>query len=792
MKLPYSWLTELTGVGWAPEEMVRRLTASGTAGVLERPRPEHFRNVVVGRITGLAKHPSADKLLIAEVDDGGRTHSVICGAPNCAVGQRVVLALPGANLRGEFPVNVITMRGVRSEGMICAEDELGLSPDHMGIMVLDDDAPVGQPVADYLGLNDPIINFEITPNRPDCLSAVGIAREVAALDGRPFRFEAPNPPESGRQSAELISVRIDDAEACPRYAVRMIAGVTLGRSPWWLRKRLLACGIRPINNIVDIANYVMLETGHPLHAFDYDRFGSTEAVVRRAREKEQFITLDGQEHTLDASILLITNGREGVAAAGVMGGLNSEVTSDTRTILLESAYFDPSTIRRSARALGVSTESSYRFERGVDPNGTIRAVDRAARLLAELAGGEVLAGVVDCHPRPIHPIRIELRPARVRHLLGAEIPEAFMEAILPRLGIEVTPGSPLAVTIPTFRPDITREVDLIEEILRIYGLDNIPTGRQNAGRLYTPTHRSETIKSDLRNILTGLGFDETLGTGFAHSDRLAQIDDTMAPIRVINPISDELAVMRSRMLYSLLVSAGNNVRHRNVDLKIFEVGRIYRRCDSGSVEPDVLGLLVTGRAEGRYWKSKSSPCDLFDLKGALSALGDGLDLTEVLLATEPFPGYDGTESYRIVCGDVLVGHGGRIDGRICRMFDIKQDCFAAELDLAALIGAEQELRPFRPLPKYPASSRDIAVVVDRDVPAARLLQEIAAAGGELVESVAIFDLFTGDPVPAGKKSLAFAVSYRSAEKTLEDDEVDRVHSRIVEHMERTFNARLRE
>ncbi len=792
MKLPYSWLIELSGVGWTPDDLVRRLTASGTAGVLERSHPEYFRDVVVGRITGLARHPSADKLLIAEVDDGSRIHAVICGAPNCAVGQRVVLALPGANLRGEFPVKVITMRGVRSEGMICAEDELGLSPDHSGIIVLDDDAPVGQPVADYLGLNDPVINFEITPNRPDCLSAVGIAREAAALDGRSFRFEAPNPPEGRRSSADLISVRIDDADACPRYTARMIAGVTLGQSPWWLRKRLLDCGIRPINNIVDIANYVMLETGQPLHAFDYDRFGSTAVVVRRAREKERFLTLDGQEHTLDAAILLITNGREGVAAAGVMGGLNSEVTPETRTVLLESAYFDPSTIRRSARALGVSTESSYRFERGVDPNGVICAADRAAGLLAELAGGEVLAGVVDCHPRPVLPIQIELRPARVRHLLGADVSAAFMEATLPRLGMEVTPGSPMAVTVPTFRPDITREVDLVEEIARIYGLDNIPTGRQNGGQLYTPTHRSETIKADLRNILTGLGFDETLGTGFAHADRLAQVDDTMAPIRVINPKSDELAVMRSRMLYSLLVSAGNNIRHRNVDLKIFEVGRIYRRSDSGSVEPDVLGLLVTGRAEGRYWKTKSSTCDLFDLKGVLSALGDGLDLSEVSLATDPFPGYDDTESYRIVCGEVVVGHGGRVDGRIGRMFDVKQDCFAAELDVAALIGAERGLRPFRPLPKYPASSRDVAVVVDRDVPAARLLQEIAVAGGKLVESVAIFDLFTGDPVPAGKKSLAFAVSYRSTEKTLEDDEVDRVHSRIVEHMERTFNARLRE
>ncbi len=785
-------MKELSGIDWSPEETARRLTASGTACVPEMPHPEQFQNVVIGHITKLDRHPNADRLVVTEVNTGEGVHTVICGAPNCAVGQKVVLALPGANLKGELAVKPVTMRGVKSAGMICAEDELGISADHVGIMILDPDAPVGKPAFEYLGLDDPVFNLEITPNRPDCLSALGVARELAVLAGLPFAPKFDPPSEGNKAAADFIKITIADSQACPRYAARIITGLKIGPSPWWIRRRLLACGVRPINNIVDVSNYVMLETGQPLHAFDYDRFGSQEVVVRRAAEGESFATLDSQKHLLDPTVLLITNGRVGVAAAGVMGGLESEVIETTGTVLLESAYFDPGVVRRSARKLGLASESSYRFERGVDPNGIVRAVDRAGALMAQLGGGEVQAGVVDNYARQISPVTIAVRPAQVRRISGAEVTVPFVETTLRGLGMEVTNGEPLSVVVPTFRPDVTREIDIIEEITRIYGLDNIPVSRHNGGPLYTPTHRRHTIKTDIRNILTGQGFEETMGTGMAHADRLQRVDPTLDPIRITNSLSDEFGVMRTRMLYSLLLSAGNNVRHRNMDLAIFEIGKVYRRGGAEPLEPEYAGVLLTGRPDGVYWKGKAFESDLFELKGVLAAMAEGLGLEPVSLRLEPAAGYDPSQAVAILCGGTVVGHGGLVDRRVCRVFDIKQDCFAAELELTQLMAAEKPQKRFTPLPKFPAATRDLAVIVDVPVTAEAVLSEIKAVGGGLMETASLFDLFTGEPVPTGKKSLAFSISYRSADKTLEDEEVDRVHGRIVEHLEQKFNARLRE
>ena len=792
MKLPYSWLKELSGVDWSVEELTDRLTRSGTAGVGHKVNPDHFIKVVVGHITKLDKHPDADKLLVTEVNTGDATHTIICGAPNCAVGQKVVVALPGANLKGELPVKEIKMRGVKSAGMICAEDELGLSDDHAGIMVLDDDAPLGESVFDYLGLDDAIIDFEITPNRPDCLSAMGVAREIAVLQGKDFGLEYKVPHEVETKASEYIKITLDDPLGCPRYCARIIENVTIGRSPWWLRRRLIGCGVRPINNIVDITNYVMLETGHPLHAFDYHRFGSREVVVRKARKDEKFTTLDGQEHILDDSVLLITNGQKGVAAAGVMGGLESEVEDDTRTILLEAAYFDPTIIRRSARNLGLSSESSYRFERGVDPNGVVNAANRAAALMAELAGGEVLSGVVDNYPKKISPVKIDLRPERVKRILGCEIPAAFIEKTMRGLGLEVESGATLRTAAPTNRPDLIREIDLIEEIGRIYGLENIPTSRHNGGPLYTPTHRRDTIKEDLRRILNGFGFQETISSGMAHAGRLERVDPTIDPIRVTNQLSDEFAVMRTRMLYSLLVSTGNNVRHRNMDVNIFEIGRIYLKGESGPIQPTHLGLMMSGRSEDIYWNSPSKPSDWFEVKGILEAVAATLGLNPPVLKAAKIPGYDRHYSFEVVIDDQKVGSTGQVDKKTARLFDIKQDCFAAELQVDKLIELNRGLKEYKALPKFPASSRDIALIVDQSVPASKIRDEILLSGGDLLESVTIFDLFIGDPVPEGKKSLAFGINFRSTEKTLEDEEVDQAHGRIVAHLEKSFNARLRE
>jgi phenylalanyl-tRNA synthetase beta chain len=688
---------------------------------------------------------------------------------------------------------------VRSAGMICAEDELGLSDDHSGIMVLDPQAPVGVPVFDLLNLGDPILDFEITPNRPDCLSAVGIARELCVLAGRDFNFRPTGPAEIAAPAADYVRVIINDPDGCPRYAARIIENVTLGSSPWWMRKRLMGCGVRPINTIVDITNYVMLETGHPLHAFDYHRFGSREVIVRRARPREKFTTLDGNEHDLDETVLLITNGLAGVAAAGVMGGLESEVRPETKTVLLEAAYFDPKVIRRSSRRLGMASESSYRFERGIDPNGVVHAADRAAALMAELAGGQVAAGVVDNYARKITPITVTVRPTRINKLLGVDVPVAFVENTFRRLGIAVAGGETYTATVPTFRPDITREADLIEEIARIFGLENIPTATQNAGPLYTPVHRSDTIKNELRRIMTGFGFEETLGSGMAHAERLVAIDPAVEPIKVLNPLSDEFAVMRTRLLYSLLVSCGNNIRHRNLDVKIFEIGKLYLRVPGGGEtpvfpsEPEYFGFLVTGRPDEVFWRQPDQKgVDFYEAKGVLTGLIAALGLGDVTLQPAAVSGYDPAVCFTILKDGNSLGSIGRVHQRISRLFDIKQDAYAAEIDLGVLVARGRQSKPFEPLPRYPASLRDIAVIVDREVPAAVLRDEIVAAGGRLVEAVAIFDVFVGSPVPEGKKSLAFSISFRSPDKTLEDQEVDQIYNRVVSHLETRFNARLRE
>ncbi|MEZ5359412.1 MAG: phenylalanine--tRNA ligase subunit beta [Candidatus Zixiibacteriota bacterium] len=792
MKIPYSWLQEITGVSWSADVMMDRLSRSGTGGNLERYDPAHFANVVTGKIVKLEPHPNADKLRVAQVDTGKKTWSVICGAPNAEVGQIVPLALPGAKLKGEFEIKEMTMRGVQSSGMICAEDELGLSDDHSGIMVFDDSTPLNQPVFDVLGLGDPVLDLEVTPNRPDSLCANGLAREISVLADIQIDLTKDAPKESSEKASDYISVKIDDADACPRYAARIIRNVKIGPSPEWMQKRLTACGVRPINNIVDIGNYVMLETNQPLHAFDYDRFGSKEVVVRRAKKGDTFTTLDGKKHDIDSDILMITNGKQHVATAGVMGGLDSEVEDDTVNILLESAHFNASVIRKSRNKLGYNTEASFRFERGVDPGGVIAAADRAAALMAELAGGEVLAGVVDTYAKKIEKAKVTLRPERVCKLLGVEIDRETIKKILTGLGMEISGDGVFAVTVPTWRPDITREVDLIEEVARIYGLDNIPNGKNNKGPLYTPTHRRDTIRADLRNILNGFGFDEMMGTGFAKPKMMLLLEPSIEPIKVTNPISDDFGYMRTRMLYSMLIAASHNIRHRNLDVRLFEIGKVYLRHEDMPLEPEYCGLILSGKTGEMFWKDAPVDTDLFELKGALDGIADGVGIGTVELVLDKKSGYDSSGSYKVVCGDKTIGWAGKVDRKLLKTFDIKQDCYAAELQIAEMIRAEKGVVLFESLPKFPSSTRDIAIIVDKSVTSGMLKKVIIENGGDILDSVTVFDVFTGGNISEDKKSLAFSLIFRSSDKTLADNEVDAVHQRIIKALETSYQARLRE
>lgn len=798
MKIAYSWLKELTGLDWSATEMGNRLLLAGLNCEDISPTDKYLTNVVVGKVLTLEAVPGASKIRKATVDIGGETLTLICGAPNVAVGQKVAVAKIGAVMAGGMEVKKATIRGVESSGMVCSESELGLSEDHSGIMVLDDSPTVGQPVADALGLRDAVLNFEITPNRGDALSAFGVARDLAALGRTKIRRPEIKLAESNEKAADFISVRSDDPIGCPRFTARVIRGIKIGPSPWWMQKRLLAAGVRPISNVVDISNYVMLETGNPLHAFDLDRFGSKQIVVRRAKDGEKFTTLDGKEHTLTGEVLLVTNGERAVGVAGVMGGLDSEVGDDTKNVLLEVAYFDPTVVRKSRKHVGLNTEASYRFERGVDPNNAERASARAATLMAELCGGTVLAGVVDWYPNPIEPKQITLRPSRCRTILGADIPVDTMRDILSHLEIPNQGDDPIIASVPTFRSDVEKEIDLIEEVGRIYGYDNIPDSVHTKGPLFTPNHPREQFFGTLRRLMTAAGFDEIMGHGLADSRHVALLAPRLPQVRLINPNSEDLNMMRNTLMVTALTTVAHNIAHRNVDLRLFEIGAAYFPPDKQQDwhEDDHVCLAVTGNTPSD-WRNHTRPSDFYDLRGALDTvfthLGIGADSPNGVVYTPSHSGiFDHSQSFDLVAGGQNLGVAGLMPAELLKKFDIKQAVWLAELDISSLLSVKKPLGAFKPLPVYPAAPRDLALVVKESIAVGEIISAVKAEVGGIAEAVEVFDIYKGKPISAGMKSVAITIKYRSPERSLSGDEVEHMQKKVVDLLKSRFAAELRE
>lgn len=794
MKISYKWLIELTGLDWPVNEVADRLTLCGDAVEEVESTSAYLQKVIVGEVAALEPVPEADKIQLARVDTGTDTLQVICGAPNVAVGQKIAFAQIGADLKGGLHIRKAKIRGVESFGMICSQRELGISEDHTGIWVLPDDAPVGAPLVEYLDFDDYTLTFEITPNRPDSLCALGIARDLAVLGGVELKRPDFKLQEVDEPSEKHVRVAIDDPVGCPRYAARVIRGIAVGQSPWWLQKKLITAGMRPINNVVDITNLVMLECGHPLHAFDLSRFGSSEVVVRRARDGEEFTTLDDQKHRLTPEVLLITNGREPVAAGGVMGGLNSEVQDDTETILLEAAYFDPSVIRRSRRRLALNTESSYRFERGADPNGIEYAIDRAAQLFAELCGGEVCRGIVDAYPRRIDPVTIHFRPERCNRVLGTEYSTERMVNIFQGLEFDVRDSEPMQVTVPTFRPDIEREIDLIEEVVRIESYASVPDAVENVGPLYTPAPEQDEFRDDLRRLLTGVGFDEIYTSGLSNG-KLAEFLHPGRPIvRLANSLSAELDIIRNSLIPPGLSVVSHNIAHRSLNLRLFEIGKVYfppPQDDGEPVEEEYLCLMVSGQTE-HGWRQTPRKLDFYDLSGALEVLRHHFRWPELEFSPADFGYFEAEQSFELVLGDKKVGRIGSFTDETLGRLDIKQPVVGLEVSLAPLIEARAPLTQFRPLAQFPASHRDLAVVVDEGVSAGELIATIRKAAGGLARDVEIFDLYQGKQIASGKKSLAFAITYRSDERSLEGDEVDEQQEKVISKLKQTFNAEIRD
>lgn len=795
MKISYKWLQELCPTNWSPDELGDRLTLCGTACEYVDPADEFMQNVIVGEIKEINKIEGADKIRLATVFLGEETMEVVCGAPNIEVGQKVPVAMLGAKLAGGIIIKKAKIRGIESKAMICSERELGLSEDHSGILVLDSDAKPGEDIAELLGFKgDYKMTFELTPNRPDSMSAIGIARDIAALTSQVVAKPKFELKETGEKASDYITVKIDDPELCPRYAARMVKNVKIGESPWWIKEKLIQSGVRPISNVVDITNLAMLETGQPFHAFDYDRFGSKEVVVRKAKDKEKFKTLDSVEHELIPDVLLITNGKEGVAAGGVMGGLNSEVEDDTVNVLLEAAYFDPSMIRKSRKHLGFVTESSQRFEKGCDPNNVEYAVDRCAYLLQEICGGEVLEGIVDSYPNKIEPKTIKFRVKRCNDLLGHTVEPKRIKQIFSDLEFSYTGDDDvLEVTVPTFRPDIEREVDLIEEVVRIIGFDAIPDAVENKGALYTPIHYRDRFKKELRDVLTGAGFDEIISHGLVDSRQSKALFPEKGLLKIVNPVSEDIDVMRNSLMPTMLSVVSHNIKQRAVDLALFEIGTYYLPPDEKEnwVEKDNICIAVTGETPAN-WREKAREYDFYDISGALNSMAShfGFDKLKYKPNTKSF--FEEQLSYDILIEDKVIGLIGRLKAQIAKKFDIKQTVYVAELDAEYIMSESGKLKTFNDLPIYPAAPRDLAIVVNRTVQAADIVALIKKTAGKIAESVDIFDVYTGKQIAEDKKSIAVAINYRSTEKSLESSQVDAVQGDVVAALKKKFNAEIRD
>ncbi|MCB2201387.1 phenylalanine--tRNA ligase subunit beta [bacterium] len=793
MKISYKWLLELTGLDWPVEKVADRLTLCGTACEDMVSTARYMKGVVVGEVVDLQPIKGADKIRKATVTTGGETMELVCGAPNVAVSQKVPVATLGAELAGGLVIKKAKIRGVESSAMICSQDELGLSDDHSGIWVLDSDLKVGTPLAEALDFDDYILDFELTPNRADSMSAIGIARDLAALAGVKVTYPEVALREAKEKSADYISVKIDAPEGCGRFTARIIKNVKVGPSPWWLQKKLLAAGMRPISNVVDITNYVMLESGNPMHGFDYDKFGSKTVVVRAAKKGEEFTTLDGKEHKLIPDNVMITNGSAPTGVGGVMGGLDSEISDNTSTILLEVAYFDPSMIRRSRRHLNLVTEASQRFEKGVDPNNVEYASKRAAYLFQELCGGEVLSGIVDCYPTPIQPKKVAIRPDRCRQIMGVDLPTQRMKDILTGLEFDVSGDDPIEAVIPTFRHDIFKEIDLIEEVARIEGFDAIDDSIVNIGPLFTPIHAEDRFTDDVRRLMVGAGFDEMMGHGLADSKSAGKVHPDVPQIRIINPVSEDLDIMRNSLLLSSLPVVAHNIAHRNLDLQMFEIGKAYFPPDKTGawVESDRLFLMVTGQTPAD-WRNKPRPYDFYDLSGVLDSLGRHFGWPQVSYRSIERPYLEKLHGFAVMVGDAGVGEIGLLAADVARKFDIKQQVFLAELDLSVLLANSHGKAAFTPLPTFPAAPRDIAMIVDNATQVGEIINEIRLVAGDLAESVDLFDLYTGKQIPKGKKSIAIAIIYRSPERSLSSEEVEARQQDVVSMLEKKFKAEIRD
>lgn len=803
MFVSYKWLAEYVDLsGITPDELAEKITRSGIEVEGVDVLNDGIKGVVIGHVVEKEQHPDADKLNKCQVDLGnGELTQIICGAKNVDKGQKVAVATVGAVLPGNFKIKKAKLRGEVSNGMICSLQELGIESKLVakeyseGIFVFPNDVEVGADALEQLNLDDAVLELGLTPNRADALSMLGVAHEVAAILGREVKYPEVSYENSSEKASDLVDVIVDAPEDNPLYIAKVIKNVTIAPSPLWMQTRLMAAGIRPHNNVVDITNFVLLEYGQPLHAFDYDRLGSKEILVRRAQDGEKIVTLDDQERTLTSEHLVITNGTEPVALAGVMGGANSEVQSDTKTVLLESALFNGQRIRTASKDHGLRSEASARYEKGVDPNRVPAAAERAAQLISLYAGGEVLEGNVEVQSATFEPKTVITTVEKVNRVLGMDISEEEMKSILERLQFEVVlDNSTLSVKVPTRRGDIAIEEDLVEEIARLYGYDNIPTtlpvGQAIPGKLTDYQEKRRKV----RRYLEGTGLYQAITYSLTSEEKAGKFAlETSDLTRLALPMSEERSVLRLSLLPHLLDALRYNLARQIDQVALYEIGSVFlsQGKDVQPLEKERLSGAVTGLWHSHSWQAEKKPVDFYVAKGILDGLVDLLGLTsQVEYKQAKREGMHPGRTAELYLGEKLVGFVGQVHPTVQKELDLTET-YVFELSLVDLLTTNVEETRYESIPRYPSITRDIALVVKKDVVAGDIEKVITESGGKMLKEVAVFDLYEGDRLEEGKKSVAFSLRYFDPERTLTDEDVTKTHQKVLDAVEEKIGATLR-
>jgi phenylalanyl-tRNA synthetase beta chain len=801
MLVSLNWLKEFVEIDRTADEIAALLTMGGIEVESVTHVGTGLDKVYTARIEEITPHPGSDKLSLARVNLGDRELTVVCGAPNIQVGQVVPYAAPGATLPSGMEIGEREVRGVFSAGMLCSEKELDLGDDASGVLVLDPSLKPGLLLTEAMPfIDDFILETSVTPNRGDCLSILGTAREVAALTGKSWKLPEIILEEGEQDIRDKCSIEVPDADLCPRYVARMVEGVKIGPSPFEVRLRLTRSGVRPISNVVDATNLLLMECGQPLHAFDYSLLEEGRIVVRRCDPGEVFTTLDGVERNLPVNALMIRDGNRSVALAGIMGGLNSEIKDDTTSVLIESACFERFGIRRTSKTLGLSTEAAYRFERGVDPEGSLSAAHRAAYLIQKLAGGTILRGCLDAYAEPIVRPAIAVRPERVNGLIGLSLSADEMAGHLSKLGIRVEKskdnGEVLTTTPPSWRWDLEREVDMAEEVARIHGFQNIP--------ITTPSYRSapDTTRDDRRRLrrvnewMNASGFTEIITMSFISEQAFQEFAfENSEKLALINPLTEDYVVMRNSLIPGLLSTMKRNINFRNKDLRLYEIGRTFSPIAGEELPREDLrvGGLATGARYPFVWNlPRDEEVDFYDVKGALENLFDGLGVPEAQFVPSGIPFLHPGKSADVTLGGENIGFLGELSPSKMREHDLEQRVHIFEILLEPLFARTRKDRVFKAIPRYPYIERDLSFIVEEKVSGDTIKHLISRLGHDIIASVILFDLYRGESIPKGYQSIAVRIRYQSEDRTLTDEEVQEVHSLVLETLAEEVGATIRE